>query len=118
MTHKTLWKILSLTLVLLMVATGALAAPAYMNMDSELPIVKDGEKVTVTLISTQSDSYPSKPEDIWLWEYMRRAMNIDLQVEHVLQSAQEERLNLMMVSGDLPDILIALAEIRDIEGKL
>ena len=32
MTHKTLWKILSLTLVLLMVATGALAAPAYMNM--------------------------------------------------------------------------------------
>ena len=106
MTHKTLWKILSLTLVLLMVATGALAAPAYMNMDSELPIVKDGEKVTVTLISTQSDSYPSKPEDIWLWEYMRRAMNIDLQVEHVLQSAQEERLNLMMVSGDLPDILI------------
>ena len=75
-------------------------------MDSELPIVKDGEKVTVTLISTQSDSYPSKPEDIWLWEYMRRAMNIDLQVEHVLQSAQEERLNLMMVSGDLPDILI------------
>ena len=106
MTHKTLWKILSLTLVLLMVATGALAAPAYMNMDSELPIVKDGEKVTVTLISTQSDSYPSKPEDIWLWEYMRRAMNIDLQVEHVLASAADERLNLMMVSGDLPDILI------------
>lgn len=99
-------KILSLLLALFMVASGALAAPAYMNTDSDLPIVREGEKITVTLVSTQADAYPSKPEEIWLWEYMRQAMNIDLQVEHVLGSAKDERLNLMMVSGELPDILI------------
>ena len=73
-------KLLSLVLALLMVAGYAFAAPEYMNMDSELPIVKDGETVTVKLVSLQADAYPSKPEDIWLWEYMRQAMNIDLQV--------------------------------------
>ena len=37
MTHKTLWKILSLTLVLLMVATGALAAPVLDDL-RQLPL--------------------------------------------------------------------------------
>ena len=118
-------KLLSLVLALLMVAGYAFAAPEYMNMDSELPIVKDGETVTVKLVSLQADAYPSKPEDIWLWEYMRQAMNIDLQVEHVLQSAAEERLNLMMVSGDLPDIIVGfgldtneLVRYGQVEGQL
>ena len=118
-------KLFALVLALSLLSGCALAAPEYMNMDSELPIVKDGETVTIRLVSVQRDAYPSNPEDIWLWEYMRQAMNIDLQVEHVLQSAADERLNLMMVSGDLPDMLIGfelstneLVRYGQVEGQL
>lgn len=118
-------KLFALVLALSLLSGCALAAPEYMNMDSELPIVKDGETVTIRLVSAQQDAYPSNPEDIWLWEYMRQAMNIDLQVEHVLQSAADERLNLMMVSGDLPDILVGfnldtneLVRYGQVEGQL
>ncbi len=118
-------KTLSLVLVLLMVAGCAFAAPDYLNLDGELPIVKEGQTVSLTLTSLQADAYPSEPESIWLWEYMRQAMNLDLTVEHVLASAKGERLSLMMVSGDLPDILIGfglntteLVRYGQVEGQL
>ncbi len=101
-------KLVSLLLVLLMLlSTSALAEiPDYINLENERPIVKDGETVSLKLLSVSADAYASNPEDVWLWAFIREKLNMNIEVEHVLSSAAEERLTLMMVADELPDIMI------------
>lgn len=100
---KKLW-ILLLVFALLM--PNALAAPDYLNMESEFPLVHEGENITLRIAARQLDAGGGTVEDIWLYRYIEETMNVQLEVEQILESALSERKNLMMASGDLPDIML------------
>lgn len=100
-------KTLSLVLALLMLlsATAALAdSMDVVNLDSAIPVVKEGEKVTLTAVAVVNDTAVG-PEEMFLWQYIEKKLNIDLEVTHILESAREERLSLMMASNTMPDLL-------------
>ena len=82
--------------------------PEYLNLDSDLPIVKEGEEITLSITVKQDDSTGGDAEDIWFWAWAEQYMNINFDVQQVLGSALGEKKNLMFASGDLTDVLLGL----------
>lgn len=80
--------------------------PAYLNLDSEFPIVKDGESVTITVTTVYNSSLGGKTEDLWFWKWCEKNMNIRFDVEQVMDSAAAERKSLLFASGNLRDLLL------------
>jgi putative aldouronate transport system substrate-binding protein len=79
--------------------------PAYLNMNSEFPIVKEGNNVTLTVACTQRDADGGDVEDIWFWKWASKTMNIKLDVTHILVSTLADRKQIMFASGDIPDVM-------------
>ncbi len=80
--------------------------PDYLNLDSEFPIVKEGEKVTITITQVYNSALGGRTEDIWFWKFASEKMNITFDVEQIMDSAAPERKNLMFASGDLRDLIL------------
>lgn len=77
---------------------------SYLNLDSELPIVKKGENKTLKVaINMYSDSGDADTQ--WFYDFVEKEMNIKLDVTK-LSSAGSEQIMLMFASGDLPDVII------------
>ncbi|MCL2833745.1 MAG: hypothetical protein FWD78_11295 [Treponema sp.] len=90
------------------------AIPSYINLDGYFPIVKQGTNVTMT-VSWQPDetwARTSNPADIWYFTFVKRAMNINLDVS--TRAPGNEVKNLMFASGDLPDIWLGSLSPNDI----
>ena len=86
------------------------AWPEYLNMEAEYPIIKDEYKDTIKLtaaIGVSADA--GEWEDLWVSKYLKDKYNIELEVEYILDSALGERKNLMMNSGELPDLMLNMA---------
>lgn len=79
--------------------------PAYLNMDSEYPIIKDGEDVTLSVATVYNSSQGGKTEDIWFWKWCEEKMNINLEVEQIMDTAISEKKTLLLASGELKDIM-------------
>ena len=56
--------------------------PEYLNFDSALPIVKEGFDTPITIAAKQDADW-GNDGDVWFWEYVRNAMNIDLDLIQV-----------------------------------
>ncbi len=78
--------------------------PAYLNLDSEFPIVKEGEKVTLKIATVYNSTLGGDTEDIWFWKWCKEKMNLDFEVEQIMDSAAVEKKNLMLASGNLADL--------------
>lgn len=102
-------KVLSILVAMILCAalcSSALALPDYMVADSNgitEAIVKDGEKVTINVAISQAATQ-GNADQIWIWEYLRRTLNVDIQVEQ-FSDAKEYR-SLALSTGDFPDIMI------------
>ena len=103
-------KLVSLLLALMLVLNCAGALAAYNDHTDyvDWPIVKDGEKVTVTVATKRSEQYGKDPEEQWFWVWSETCSGIDFEVEQILSSSVEERKSLMFASGDLPDLLFGI----------
>ena len=103
-------KLVSLLLALMLVLNCAGALAAYNDHTDyvDWPIVKDGEKVTVTVAAKRSEQYGKDPEEQWFWVWSETCSGIDFEVEQILGSSVEERKSLMFASGDLPDLLFGI----------
>lgn len=108
-------RILSLVLALVMVLSCAAAfaeeAPAlntYKYWEPEWPIVKDGEKMTVSVAHAVNSSYYVAPEKNWFWCWSEQATGIDFDVRQITGEAMAEQKNLMFASDNLPDVLMGL----------
>lgn len=79
--------------------------PDYLNLESQRPIVKDGEKKTIhVLAQTPSNSHDDINEH-WFVKFLEEKMNVDLEIEELSGEALGERKSLMFASDDLPDML-------------
>ena len=80
--------------------------PEYLNMDSTYPVIKDEYEGTIKLkMAIVMSAGSGEWEDLWVSRYLKDKYNIELEVEYIMDTAKEERKNLMMNSGDLPDLM-------------
>lgn len=83
-----------------------LQAPDYVNLDSPLPFVKEdsGEKVTLTIMAGAQDG-AKDVENTWQWVYLQDKGNIELDITLVQWASKEEKKNLALSTGIIPDIM-------------
>lgn len=80
--------------------------PEYLNMDSTYPVIKDEYEGTIKLsMAIVMSSASGEWEDLWVSRYLKDKYNIELEVEYIMDTALSERKNLMMNSGELPDLM-------------
>lgn len=80
--------------------------PEYLNLDSFRPIVKEGEEVTLRVVTMRESIATSDINDSWFVKFIEEKLNINLEIEEVNESTYQERKNLMLASDDLPDIML------------
>ena len=81
--------------------------PDYLNLDSQRPIIKEGENITLSAVVCTSGDV-NAGEDLWFWSFVEQVLNIDMEIEVVSAAALEENKSLMLASGDLPDIIYGM----------
>lgn len=80
--------------------------PEYLNMESTYPVIKDEYEGTIKLsVAVVMYSNSGEWEDLWVSRYLKDKYNIELEVEYILDTALAEKKNLMVNSGDLPDLM-------------
>ena len=81
--------------------------PEYLNMDSTYPVIKEGYEDSVKKLRVAIVMYSNAGEweDLWVSRFLKDKYNIELEVEYIMDTALSERKNLMMNSGDLPDLM-------------
>lgn len=108
-------KILSVMLALAMLLSGVVAfaegeeavAIDYAQWGATLPIVPEGEEVTLKIAVPQSaENYDW--DKVWFWKWASEKMNINFEVEQIPAESVNQRKNLMFASGDLPDIIYGI----------
>jgi putative aldouronate transport system substrate-binding protein len=82
--------------------------PAYLNIGNTYPIVKQGENVTLKILTATHPQFGGKTEDLFFWRWVDHKLNIKVSVEQVLTTAMPERKALLFASGDLPDLMFEL----------
>ena len=81
--------------------------PDYVNLDSTLPFVKEdsGEDITLTMWVASLDNGSKEVEKTWQWVYLQDEGNITLDITLVPWSTKEEKKNLALATGEIPDIM-------------
>ena len=83
--------------------------PAYLNTGNTYPVVKQGNNITISILSRRQTQYGGEANDIWFWKWVEHKMNIKTTIEQVLDAARNERKALLFASGDLPDLMMELS---------
>ena len=104
-------RIVSLLLVLVLALSAAALAegayPSYLNLDSQIPVVKEGEEAPTLRMILQRRVGGSEWEQLWIAKYIATYLNVKLEVEMVDNAeALAERKTLMFAGGDLPDLIM------------
>jgi putative aldouronate transport system substrate-binding protein len=85
--------------------TAASKYPAYINTEGSWPVVKDGSKITVKFYTTQGYGNAADFEKNWYLRYLKDKSKLDIQYTQISVEALAEQKNLIMASGDLPDMM-------------
>lgn len=118
-------RILAMLTLLAVLLCGVASAeiPDYLNPDSEFPIVKEGEEITLS-IAVMPNALDNV-EDLWFWEYCRQVMNINFEITAFTSDVRNEKINLMFAADTLPDMILGcdfstaeLVRYGQIEGQL
>ena len=103
---KRFWIALFTLVLCLSLLNSALAVPDYLNMESDGvtgAIIKEGEDIEINVVISQG-AQQGNADEIWLWKYFEKVLNVKINVEQVADAA--EYRNLALASGDFPDIMI------------
>lgn len=79
--------------------------PDYLNLESARPMVKDGEEITLSVLTLRGAGATSDINDQWFVKFLEEKMNVKLEIEEVTYDTASDKLNLMFASNELPDIL-------------
>lgn len=81
--------------------------PEYLNLDSQWPVVKEGHDVSIDFWTTQSERAGGDYEKNWYLQYLVDKSNININFTQIMQDQLTEQKNLVMNSGNLPDVIYA-----------
>ena len=85
--------------------------PSYDFMETDCnswPLVEDGEKVQITVMTSMDDAYSTDPETTHFWTWVQEETGVDFVIEQILNSALTQRKSLMFASAELPDIMLSI----------
>jgi|GEM_PF-1068987 len=85
--------------------------PEYLNTGTEMPIVKEGNDITISVVVAGNVQF-GDPKKVWFWEYVKREMNIKTEVEVTLEN--NTYVSLAFASKNLPDLLLCYLSNQDI----
>ncbi|NLD88295.1 MAG: extracellular solute-binding protein [Clostridiales bacterium] len=71
------------------------------NLDSMWPVVEEGRNVEIDVGTRYSKAY----EDWWTYKHFEEMSGIKINLNPIHQDAISEQKNLMLASGDLPDLM-------------
>ena len=117
-------RIFALVLALMLALSCAAMAetPAYLNTESEFPIV-NGDQITLSV--AVMPNVLDNVEELWFWEYCRQVMNINFEITAFTGDVRDEKINLMFASDSLPDMILGcnfgvseLVRYGQVEGQL
>lgn len=81
--------------------------PEYLNLDSAWPIIKNehaGQIKLTAAIVVQDEA--GEWDTLWISKYFKDKYNIEMEVELVRSSALKDRKQILLNSGELPDLMI------------
>ena len=89
------------------VTTAAAASnqPEYLNLESTWPVVKDGYDISLDFYTTQGPDNAADWEENWYMLHLIDKSNINLNYTQIPADALAEQRNLMLNSGEIPDIM-------------
>lgn len=79
--------------------------PDYLNLESQFPIVKEGNDVRLSIALTRNSS-STDVNDMRYWKWAREKMNIDFDLSQLAGEGLAERMLTMFAGNTLPDIII------------
>jgi len=80
--------------------------PDYLNLDGFRPIVKNGEEVTLKVATYRATGVTTDINETWFVKFIEEKLNINLEIEELTSENRTERTNLMLASGDIPDLFL------------
>ena len=84
--------------------------PDYLNLDGYYPIVKDGNKIILSVgVSKMDNPSAANPENLWLFKYLTQKMNIQFKFTTIPASNWEQQKTLLFASDDIFDVSYGLA---------
>lgn len=92
------------------VSSGGASAevPDYINMDSQLPIVKEGTDITLEVMVVCGPMYSNMNSirDVYFTEAYEKKTGVKIEWIEVSSDAFEDQLALKLTTGDLPDVIL------------
>jgi putative aldouronate transport system substrate-binding protein len=87
---------------------GNTKAPEYLNMDSALPVVKDGNDITLKVLVMEGAYYEDMDsiKDVYFVNAYEKKTNVKIEWIEVSKDAFADKLALMISTDDLPDVII------------
>ncbi len=82
--------------------------PDYINLESFRPIVKEGEEITLSVTCKRDVGCYTAAEDTWVVNFFKEKLNVNLDVKEIAPENVTEQKNLMLTSGDLPDMMFGI----------
>ena len=88
--------------------TPAAGIPEYLNMDSQLPIVKEGTDITLTVLIVNGPMYTdmSSIHDVYFVDAYEKKTGVKIEWETVDSASFNDKLTLMLADGKLPDVIL------------
>lgn len=84
--------------------------PEYLNLDSAYPIIKDEYAGTIKLTAAIVVSdYSVDWDELWISKYFKDKYNVELEVELLRTSALADKKQILINSGELPDLMINMS---------
>lgn len=83
-------------------------APDYMNMDSQMPIVKEGTDITLKIMVVNGPMYANMNSlrDVYFTQAYEKMTGVKIEWIEVSSDAFADQLALKLTTGDLPDIIL------------
>ena len=87
---------------------GSVEVPDYINMESQMPIVKEGTDITLEIMVVNGPMYAnmSSIRDVYFTEAYEKLTGVKIKWIEVASDAFEDQLALKLTTGDLPDIIL------------
>ncbi len=87
---------------------GPVEIPEYMNMDSQMPIVKEGTDITLKVMVVNGPMYQNLDSihDVYFVDAYEKKTGVKIEWEEVSSDAFADQLALRLSTGNLPDVIL------------
>ncbi len=87
---------------------GSAQVPDYINMDSQLPIVKEGTDITLKIMVVCGPMYSNLDSlrSVYFTEAYEKRTGVKIEWEEVSSEAFNDQLAMRIIKGNLPDIIL------------